>query len=174
MLGQWNTSALGAADKNDKWQLRLELADAALSPLGATIWHNVQLDNEAPVVSINITAGGMLADCNDFDQGTPVTGVFVAYDPQGHFGAWSLDTTPDSLHPHDPVADPPGLAATSPTGVSGYGWTMDTSSNTLGGPLQPCGYAVTVYAWDNTVVNSFPGIHNWSKDDTGFCLRKPA
>jgi len=174
VLGQWYTSVLSAADKNDKWQIRLELADAAFNPLGATIWHNVQLDNEAPVVHINITTGGMLADCNDFDQGQPVSGVFVAYDPQGHFGYWTLDTTPDSLHPKDPVADPAGLANSSPTGVSGYGWKMDTSSNTLGGPLQPCGYVVTLRAWDNTVVHSFPGIHNGDHDDTGFCLRKPA
>ena len=174
VLGQWNTAALGAADRNDKWQIRLELATAALVPLGATSWHNIQLDNEAPVVNVQIVTGGMLADCNDFDQGQPVTGRFVAYDPQSHFGLWTLDTTPNSLHPKDPVADPVGLANTSPTGVSGYGWRMDTSSNTLGQPLQPCGYVVTVRAWDNTVVHSFPGIHNSSTDDTGFCLRKPA
>ena len=174
VLGQWNTSALGASDKNDKWQIRLELASAALVPLGQTPWLNVQLDNEAPVVSISITAGGMLADCNDFDQGQPVSGVFVAYDPQGHFGNWTLDTTPNSLHPKDPVADPVGLANSSPTGVFGHGWTMDTSTNTLGQPLQACGYVVTVRAWDNTVVNSFPGIHNRAEDDTGFCLRTPS
>ena len=174
VLGQWYTAALGLADKNDKWELRLELANASFTVLAATIWHNIQLDNEAPVAKINITAGGILADCNDFDQGQPVTGVFVAYDSQGHFGFWTLDTTPDSLNPKDPVADPVGLLNSGATSVLGHGFKMDTSSNSLSSPLQPCGYVITVRAWDNTVVHSFPGIHNSDKDDTGFCLRKPA
>ena len=173
VLGQWSTDALGLPDKNDKWELRLELADASFTGLGTTIWHNIQLDNEAPVAKINMTAGGTLADCNDFDQGVPVTGVFVARDPQGHFGFWTLDTTPDSLNPKDPVADPVGLLNSDATSASGYGFKMDTTSNSLGTPLQPCGYVITVRAWDNTVVHSFPGIHNSSTDDTGFCLRKP-
>jgi hypothetical protein len=174
VLGQWDTAALAALDRNDKWQICLELASAALVPIGATPWYNIQLDNQSPEVNIQIVTSSGLADCNDFDQGQAVTGRFVAYDPQGHFGYWSLDTTPNSLNPRDPVADPAGLPNTTPTAVLGYGWRMDTSTNSLGQPLQPCGYVVTVRAWDNTIVNSFPGIHNRNDDDSGFCLRKKA
>ena len=166
-IGNWSTAVLGTPDRNHLWEIRLERRDAAAVPNGSTAWYRLQLDNEPPVVSIQIDTGGIVQDCNDFNQGTDVTGHFRAFDPQGHFGVWSLDTTPNSLSPPDPVANP-SLLGTSPTTtlMPGHGWTI---SPTLA--LSPCGYVVTVRAWDNTIVGSSQNGHNYAEDDTGFCLR---
>jgi hypothetical protein len=171
VLGNWQSASLGLPDRNQLWEIKLELADAGLTILGDTGWHHIQLDNQAPVAAIQIDSGGAILDCNDFSQGSSVSGHFVAYDPNGHFGAWSLDTTPNSLLPKDPLATPV-LAGSSPTGFApGHGWQLDTAANTAGNPLQPCGYVVTVRVWDNTIVHSSQFVHNYAEDDTGFCLR---
>ena len=170
-LGRFPTAGLSAAERDGLWEIRLELTNAAGTVvLGSTSWHRVQLDNTSPVALIHIDAGGMLQDCNDFDQGHEVAGHFTAYDPNGHMGAWSLDTTPNSLSPPDPVPVP-FLAATSETAVSGHAWSIPGSATQS---LQPCGYVLTVRVWDNTIVNSSPGTHNKAEHDAGFCLRKPA
>lgn len=167
-LGVWSTFGLSATERNARWEIRLERRDGSAMPNGQTPWYKVQLDNDPPVAAIQIDNGGVLQDCNDFNQGTDVTGHFLAYDPQNHFGAWTLDTTPNSLSPPDPVADP-ALDYRSPTTTvgPGHGWRLSPTAG-----LQPCGYVVTVRAYDNTIVNSTPGSHNEATDDTGFCLRK--
>jgi hypothetical protein len=166
-LGVWGTKGLSAAERNALWEIRLERRDSSAVLNGQTGWYKLQLDNDEPVAAIQIDNGGVIQDCNDFNQGTDVTGHFLAYDPQGHFGAWSLDTTPDSLSPPNPLADP-ALDYRSPTTTvgPGHGWRLTPTTG-----LQPCGYVVTVYAYDNTIVDSNPWTHNWAKDDTGFCLR---
>ncbi len=167
-LGVWATKGFSAAERNARWEIRLERRDGGGVPNGLTGWYKLQLDNDEPVASIQIDNGGVIQDCNDFNQGTDVTGHFLAYDPQGHFGAWSLDTTPDSLSPPNPVADP-ALDYRSPTTTvgPGHGWRLTPTAG-----LQPCGYVVTAFVYDNTVVDSNPWTHNTAKDDTGFCLRK--
>ena len=167
-LGVWSTAGLSAAESDALWEIRLERRDGSAVPNGQTAWYKLQLDNTAPVAAIQIDSGGVIQDCNDFNQGDTVTGHFIAYDPNGHFGAWSLDTTPNSLSPPDPVPNPVLASSTATTTVApGHGWQM---SPTL--TLQPCGYVVTVRVWDNTIVNSNPWTHNYDEDDTGFCLRK--
>jgi hypothetical protein len=167
-LGVWATKGFSAAERNARWEIRLERRDSGAVPNGQTGWYKLQLDNDDPVAAIQIDNGGVIQDCNDFNQGTDVTGHFLAYDPQGHFGAWSLDTTPDSLSPPNPIADP-ALDYRSPTTTvgPGHGWRLTPTAG-----LQPCGYVVTTYVYDNTIVDSNPWTHNWAKDDTGFCLRK--
>lgn len=167
-LGVWVTNGLSAAERNARWEIRLERRDGTAVPNGQTGWYKLQLDNDDPVAAIQIDNGGVIQDCNDFNQGTDVTGHFLAYDPQGHFGAWSLDTTPNSLSPPDPVADP-ALDYRSPTTTfgPGHGWRITPTAG-----LQPCGYVVTVRVYDNTIVDSNPWTHNDAADDTGFCLRK--
>ena len=44
-------------------------------------------------------------------------------------------------------------------------WRVDSST------LDPCGYVVTLTAWDRTIVNC--GTSWWASDDVGFCLREP-
>jgi hypothetical protein len=167
-LGVWSTTGLSAAERNARWEIRLERRDGGAVLNGHTPWYKLQLDNDPPVAALQIDSGGVVQDCNDFNQGTDVTGHFLAYDPQGHFGAWSLDTTPNSLSPPDPVADP-ALDYRLPTTTvgPGHGWRLTPTAG-----LQPCGYVVTVWAYDNTIVDSNPWTHNWASDDTGFCLRK--
>lgn len=166
-LGRWSTAGLSAAERDARWEIRLERRDAAAVPNGATGWYKLQLDNTAPVAAIQIDSGGVIQDCNDFNQGDTVTGHFIAYDPNGHFGAWSLDATPNSLSPPDPVPSPAlALSAATTTVAPGHGWQMSPT-----GALQPCGYVVTVRVWDNTIVGSNPWSHNYAEDDTGFCLR---
>lgn len=167
-LGRWSTAGLSAAERDARWEIRLERRDAAAVPNGSTAWYKLQLDNTVPVAAIQIDSGGVIQDCNDFNQGDTVTGHFIAYDPNGHFGAWSLDATPNSLSPPDPVPSPL-LASSSATTTAapGHGWQMSPTA-----ALQPCGYVVTVRVWDNTIVGSSPWGHNYAEDDTGFCLRK--
>jgi hypothetical protein len=167
-IGRWSTAVLSAAERDVRWEIRLERRDGAATPNGMTAWYKLQLDNTNPVATIQIDSGGVVENCNDFDQGETITGHFTAYDPNGHFGVWTLDTTPNSLGPPDPVATPALLASSATTTIPpGHGWQL---SPTL--TLQPCGYVVTVRAWDNTIVNSNPWTHNYFETDTGFCLRK--
>ena len=162
---------------DDLWEIRLELANIFEVPLGTTPWHLVQLDNTGPVrkplgeaplagdtMDIYITSGG--GDCATFTIGDVISGRFVARDL--NFGAYSLMTTPVSLSPPNPVPSS-GLVQTAPAvpAPGGNGWTLNTAG------MQACGYVIVVQVWDRSIVNSYPGSHNFNWTDVGFCLRKP-
>jgi hypothetical protein len=163
ILAVWSSSG------DEQWELQLDVADMASPPnvLLSTPWLKIQLDNTAPDAEIHIDSGG---DCKDFTAGTAVDGHFVARDI--HFGAFSLDTLPNSLTPPDPTtvgAVAPFdlfLPATSQTALPpGHQWHLETGS------MQPCGYVVLLQVWDRTIVGSQSGSHNYRNDDVGFCLR---
>ncbi len=156
-LGWWYTSSLAAGDQDALWELRIEIVDAFLNPQGSTAWHRVQLDNTAPDVSLAISAGG---DCKDFNQGDTITGDFSATDL--YFGHFEMRTLPTSLGPPNPT---PSSGTTDALPESTWSLTMPPAAS-------PCGYVVELEAWDRAVVGSWPGSHNYNRDDTGFCLRK--
>ena len=149
-LAYWDSSGDSAYDV---W---LEIADNSDTVLGSTPLYRIQLDNTAPYVDIHIDSGG---DCKQFSLKTvpSITGKFTATDT--HFGAFSLDTTPVSINPNQPTTS---AVATSP--ATDAAWTLSTAG------MQPCGYVIELWAYDNTIVHSSPGNHNGNRADVGFCL----
>lgn len=174
-IAVWSSSSLAAADRDDLWEMQLDIATAPndLNIIGSSPWYRVQLDNTAPAlppanppsIDIHIAAGG---DCKDFSQDSTITGNFVANDL--YFGSWSLSTEPNtSTTPSNQPHPNPFLANTSPAPApGGQGWSLDTLS-----PIQmkPCGYVVRLDVADRSIVNSIPGSHNWNHIEVGFCLR---
>ena len=171
VLSYWQPSG------NDLWEIQLELATPFEVSLGTTPWYLVQLDNSGPVrkplgeaplvtdtMDVYITSGG--GDCADFTIGDVISGRFVARDP--NFGAFSLTTSPVSLSPPNPIPSS-GLVQTAQAtpAPGGNGWTLATAG------MSACGYVITVQVWDRSIVNSYPGSHNYNYTDVGFCLREP-
>jgi hypothetical protein len=129
----------------------------------------VLVDNKSPDVDLDIDLGAGV-DCADFTLGATFTGSYSATDE--HFrnfrfeiqpagpASGVLPTPPSGLSDHHPggtIADP---------GVIGGTYTLNTSG------MQPCGYSLTIHAWDRTNVNSGGSRHH-NKTAVGFCLRAP-
>jgi hypothetical protein len=161
MLGWWSTS------DNDLWWVRLEILHMN-GTTANTAWYNIQLDNTlivsgadtSPGIDIHIDSGG---DCKDISAGGTVNGHFFAEFP--NFGAFGLSTQPDTvaIPSNQPTT---ATAATSSTAAwPGDAWTLSTAG------MKPCGYVVTLEAWDLTIVNSEPGSHHGASISVGFCLR---
>lgn len=165
VLGNWQSAYLGLSERNVLWEIKLEMADSALAILVSTGWHRIQLDNQAPVAAIHIDSGGAVPNCNDFSQDSSVSGHFVAYDPNGHFGAWVLETSPNCPLPRDTSAMPVRSSSSPTEFAPGKGWRLDTSCSATGNPLQPCEYVVTVSVWDNTIVHSSQFLHHYAEAD---------
>ena len=153
--------AAWAPGGTDQWEIRLEWADAAHVPQGATPWYRVQVDNSAPDVHINITGGA----CDKYTPGTVINGTFVA--KATYFGSWAMDTLPGSLAPPAPRTPAwiGGVSSgTNPTSFGGDPWQLDTSS------MSPCGYVVRLQAWTRAIYGSEPFSKIGNPDDKGFCL----
>jgi hypothetical protein len=168
ILAKWSTSG------DDIWEVQLDVATAPndLSIVSSSPWYKIQLDNTAPsqtstpiTMDIHIDVGG---DCKTFDQGKPLSGIFIADDL--HFGAWGLSTEPNSVSfPSNQPISSPLLATTSPAPApGGNGWTLDTQNPTK---MKPCGYVIRLDVYDRSIVGSYPGSHNWNHVEVGFCLR---
>lgn len=170
LLGKWNSTAYGSPDA--LWEVRVEMVDAAFTPIGETAWHRIQLDNTAPEAEITIdleTAPGSgvligAGECKDFTVGDLVKGHFVATDL--YFGSYGIQVTPASLTP--PPTSPSGGNSPTPP-FPGSTWELDTEDDVNN--MEPCGYVVTLRVYDRSIVNSTPGHHNSDWDDEGFCLR---
>lgn len=170
VLGVWQSAALGMFERDELWEIKLQLADASGKILGDTGWLRVQLDNRSPVAEIGIGRNATSQGGSEFAQGTAVNGHFVARDPEGRFGAWALEATPRSLSPHAPVATS-FISNSSATGIApGEAWRLDTASNTAGNPLQAGAYRVALKVWDNTIVHSSQFLHNYAEDHVELCL----
>lgn len=148
LLGEWNTSG------DDVWEVSLQIADSGDNPVPGAIpdTHTVQLDNTAPVATIDIASGG---DCGKYGVGVTLTGTFVATD--ANFGSYSVYTLPFP----GPVVPSSGV---TPTPATGSAWTLNTSA------LPQCGYVIVVYVSDRSIVNSAWGANNRASSSTGFCL----
>jgi len=151
VLAYWYSSG------DDQWYVWLEIADSTDKVLGSTSMYLIQLDNTAPTVDIHIDSSG---DCKQFAQGATITGHFVAQDL--HFGAFSLGTLPSSLSPNEPTTATPATSPTAPP--PGDAWQLDTTG------MQTCGYVIDLEVWDNSIVGSGPGGHNFNAKQVGFCL----
>ena len=152
-LAAWQTSGVVV---DGRYEIRLEMVDAAMNPIGVTAWHTVRVDNTAPTADITFTSG---TSCNRANPGDLVQGTFTATDP--FFGSFSLDTLPTSLGPPNPTHTP--ASTTSPV-VNGT-WELATTVDWL-----QCGYVVEIHVYDRSIVNSVPWQKNYNHDDIGFCL----
>jgi hypothetical protein len=178
-LAYWNSAGDGL------WDVQLEIATAPNEPsiFDWSPWYRIRLDNTPPAappaspltmdIHIDTAFGG---DCKDIDEGTTITGTFIADDPpagsppEPYFGAWSLATEPNSFS--TPSNDPSvsGLANTDPApGPGGHAWSLNTDSPIH---MKPCGYVVRLDVSDRSILNSFPGQHNSNHIEVGFCLRE--
>ncbi len=151
VLAYWYSSG------DDQWYVWLELADSTDKVLATTPQYLIQLDNTAPTVDIHIDSAG---DCKQFTPGSVINGHFVARDL--HFGAFSLSILPTVLNPNQPTTATPSTSQTAP--APGDAWQLDTTDMTT------CGYVVDLQAWDNSIVGSGPGGHNYNTIQVGFCL----
>lgn len=149
LLGNWGSFG------DDLWQVKIEIADLFDNPvLGAVPdTHLIQLDNTAPLASVDITTAG--GDCGKFPVGTLLGGIFVARDV--NFGFFSLGTLPFS----GPISPSSGSVQTP---VAGSSWSLNTTG------MKSCGYVVEVDVADRSIVNSAWGAHNRASGSTGFCL----
>lgn len=171
-LAYWNSAG------DDLWEVQLEIATAPndASIVSTSPWYRIQLDNTAPfappaadpTIDIHIDFGG---DCKDADQGSTLTGIFIADDL--HFGGWSLATEPNTATTPSNQPEVTGLAAWEPApGPTGYAWSLHTSPPPASlKTMKPCGYVVRLDVWDRAIVNSSPFVHNWNHIEVGFCLR---
>lgn len=155
VLAYWNSSG------DDPWYVWLELADSSDSVKSQTSQYLIQLDNTMPVAEIHIDSGG---DCKQF-SGPEINGHFVATDL--HFGVFSLQTLPSTMvpPPNEPATTTPSTSPTAPP--PGDTWTLSTTTPT---EMAPCGYTVQLQVWDNSIVDSIPGGHNYNHAEVGFCL----
>lgn len=176
LLGRLFTAA---ADDNQAFDLRVDLS---VDGNPAHDIHSnvvtVLVDNKDPDVALDIDLGTGV-DCADFTTGTIFTGSYRAVD--AHFGRFAFEIQPSrpahgvlpvpasgrSNHFSDGTIPDPGV----PSGT----YTLNTGANPgppATGPMEPCGYSLTLHVWDRTNVNS--GVtRNYDKIAVGFCLREP-
>jgi hypothetical protein len=152
-LAAWRTAGVVV---DGLYEIRLEMVDAALNPLGVTDWHTIRVDNTKPDADITFTSG---TSCNKATPGDTVQGTFKATDP--FFGSYSMNTLPASLAPPDPTHTPVSTTDPVPSGT----WKLVTD-----GTWPQCGYVVQLWVYDRSIVNSVPWQKNVGYDDVGFCL----
>ena len=162
LLALWDSSG------DDLYEIKLEIDGV----VGAAT-HLIQLDNTPPIplpltpptldVRIDPVVGG---DCSDIDEGTTITGTFVARDI--HFGSFQLSTLPNTVSTpsNNPTTPVPSTSESVP--YPGSPWSLNTNAPVK---MKPCGYVVLLEAWDRSIINS-SGVGNYNRTSVGFCLRK--
>ena len=153
ILGYWETSG------NSQLWVSMEARQGA-TPLGATPWTLIALDNNAPSpVTVQITSGA--GSCGDFQPGDLISGSFSAADNENLSG---VTISVEMAMPGSTLSQAGTKTLTTETGT----WQLQTLATT-----QPCGYTIVATATDNTIVNSgFVGFE--TQAFTGLCLRPPA
>ncbi|WP_353951710.1 hypothetical protein V6K52_19125 [Knoellia sp. S7-12] len=154
-LAAWQTRGVVV---DGLYEIRLEMVDSALSPVGATDWHTIRVDNTKPDANITFTSG---TSCNRANPGDLVQGTFTATDP--FFGSYSLNTLPASLIP--PATHPTHIPVSTTSPVASGTWQLPTTVDWL-----QCGYVVQLHVYDRSIVDSVPWSKNYGYDDIGFCL----
>jgi len=161
MLGWW-----ASGSNNGVWEIMLERVRPDLT-VELSPWYRILLDNIEAHAEISLDGGA----CKTFVKGvaTEITGKFVATDT--HFAGFRLRTLPASIAP--PAPQTPG----TPSSSSGSWTTGHTEALSPGKvwklvveDMDPCGYVVEVYAYDQTIRNNQSNAHSYARDDVGFCL----
>ncbi len=168
----WNTGSLEGV-----YDLRLAYTkDYPITP-GSVIHYSlivtIVLDNtnytvsptQNPVVDtaymLDLVIDG--GDCRSYKQGTKIKGHLRALDE--HFWKWILELQP-TTHTHGTQALPPcrSYGSLLDKGDGNAVWTLDTSK------LDKCGYTLTLWAYDRTIVNSNGAVVHWNKKAVGFSV----
>jgi hypothetical protein len=171
-LASWSTGAL-----QGEYDLRLAYtSDDPLDPM-ATIHYTdvvtILLDNTnfsdnpypASAVDLAYTLDLVIdgGDCKVYSKGALINGHLRAVDT--HFWKWGLELQP-TTHTHGTQANPPCRSYQSlvDAGDQNFAWSLDTSA------LDKCGYTLTLWAYDRTIVDSNGAVCHWNKKAIGFSV----
>ena len=102
-------------------------------------------------------------DCHSYQQGDTIFGHLRALD--NHFWRWSLDLQPVT-HTHGTEASPEcrSYGSIADQGDPNAPWSLDTAQ------LDKCGYTLTLWAYDRTIVNSNTAVVHWAPKAVGFSV----
>ncbi len=102
-------------------------------------------------------------DCHSYNKGGTFTGHLRALDT--YFWKWTLELQP-TTHTHGTQADPQcrSYGSLVDEGDGNASWSLNTTN------MDKCGYTLTLYAYDRTIVNSNGAIVHWNKKAVGFSV----
>lgn len=102
-------------------------------------------------------------DCHSYNKGGTFKGHLRILDK--YFWKWVLELQP-TTHTHGTQASPPcrSYGSLVDNGDGNALWSLDTTK------LDKCGYTLTLWAYDRTIVNSNGAIVHWDKKAVGFSV----
>jgi len=115
-----------------------------------------------PAYNLDLVIDG--GDCHSYNkQKDTIKGHLRALDK--YFWKWVLELQP-TTHTHGTQASPPCRSYSSlvDQGDTNVQWSLDTTN------LDKCGYTLTLWAYDRTIVNSNGAIVHWDKKAVGFSV----
>jgi len=103
-------------------------------------------------------------DCRKYTIGTALEGKLRALDE--HFWRWRLELQPKTHYHGDLVNFEPirNYSSLLDHGDAEKSWSLPTNE------LDPCGYTLTLWAYDRTIVNSSTSNRRWNKKAIGFSI----
>ena len=106
-------------------------------------------------------------DCHSYAQNATIHGHLRARDK--HFWKWVLELQP-TTHTHGLQASPrcKSYGSLSDQGPTNDAWQLAITQGTA--KLDKCGYTLTLWAYDRTIVNSNGAIVHWNKKAVGFSV----
>lgn len=147
----------------DVRKLRMDVKEPDGDIILGTQIITVALDNTAPAISFTLdTAGG--TPCGLFEPGDTISGSYKVTDAH-------LSTIAIHVDPHDVAV---GAVATFSTPTSYPYPAVTTTGNgdwQVTGLIDPCGYVITLQAWDRTIVNS-GAVGFYNHESKGLCVRE--
>ncbi|MCJ1400389.1 hypothetical protein MMC11_003594 [Xylographa trunciseda] len=153
ILSNWQPPVAGL------WQIAFEVQNSAGVASGQpTAWSNILIKTSSPFCSIDLTSS---SNCGDIPVGAKITGDYTVTDPYLNF--YSFDLEPGALSID---IQPVPSSTDTKLSITNGAWILDTTK----AGLKPCGYVVSVSAWDRTIQNSAPGPGKQGFADQGFCL----
>ncbi len=171
-LAVWNTGMLEGA-----YKLRIAYTkDYPITPASVIHYSNevvIILDNTNFTVSptpnssvdmsykLDLVIDG--GDCHTYAQEAVINGHLRARDK--HFWKWALELQP-TTHTGGAQASPRcrTYGFIGDQGANNAAWSLDTHG------MDPCGYTLTLRAYDRTIVNSNGAVVHWNKKAVGFSI----
>jgi hypothetical protein len=173
LLAWWNTGSMEGV-----YDLRLVYTKDYPITLSSFIHYSdivtIVLDNTnftvSPTPNANVDTAYMLdlvidgGDCHSYLQDEIIKGHLRALDKD--FWKWQLELQPTTHFTGSPVDKPcRSYGSLVDEGDENAEWNLDTSM------LEKCGYTLTLWAHDRTIVNSNGAIVHWDKKAIGFSVK---